>query len=160
MLAEYDQSGLNRSFPPPRALVDRAFSVGCAFCSALKRAIESASMMGLDGKLTVDEVFNEAGVPCVFGNVIPVPVGFSLGLGRLLWLFGYARGCESVSLCRARAARAASIMENAAQEHGSVMLVAHGCINHFIKRHLKGRGWKPGGPFVLGYWEPNFLSKG
>lgn len=66
---------------------------------------------------------------------------------------GFSSNGESFRASRVRATAGAEMLKNAAVEYGSVLLVGHELINHFIAKELLITGWQ--GPKSPGkrHWE-------
>jgi broad specificity phosphatase PhoE len=59
-----------------------------------------------------------------------------------------------------RADRAAETLVNMAQEHGNVVLMGHGALNHFIGKSLRNKDWnvsRNGGMENWSYVQMDFL---
>jgi broad specificity phosphatase PhoE len=158
LIAEYARSGLDRGFGPPHSLRERAEKVKAAYASSIRRAVESADALGLGDRLTVDPLFDEAGIPWGYLNNWRLPIALWMGVARFVWLLGYAPNSEGIGAMRARARRGARVLHDAAVQSDSVMLVGHGCINAFIHRELKKLGWEPLMWFRHGHWAANTLT--
>lgn len=121
----------------------RKSEVDKIYCSQLPRAIHTAQQMfGYDLPLDQYAFFNE-----FKKDMFPLPlVRFNLGtwsvLSSIEWMLGAGNGQgETYKEARARAAYAAEFLEKQAMQEDKVVLVAHGFLNHFIKKHLKKNGW-------------------
>lgn len=113
------------------------------YCSRLPRAIHTAQQMfGTDIQLEKHAFFNE-----FKKGMIPLPVvRFNLGIWSVLssieWMLGVGNGQgETYRQARYRAGYAADFLETRAMEEERVVLVAHGFLNHFIKKYMKKNGW-------------------
>ncbi|MBD3390489.1 MAG: hypothetical protein GF418_00585 [Chitinivibrionales bacterium] len=155
----YAGSEIHPESHPPAWLVRRAGKAGIAYSSALRRAVQSAELLGLGGRLTVDPVFDEAPIPYGYLTGLKLPVGVWAALARLLWLLDRSPGFEGISGTRARARRCAAILHDAAAGHGRAVLVAHGCINALIRQSLMDTGWMPVSWYHQGYWAVNALTR-
>jgi hypothetical protein len=107
--------------------------------------------LGIESAI-VDPVFREVELPTGLLHHVKLPVFLWLFLLRGLWFGGYANHCESIHEARVRAARAAQVVHEAAAQKNSVVVVAHGFINKFIKRALQQQGWKAYGKGQDGHW--------
>lgn len=113
------------------------------YCSQLPRTINTArQLFGADLPLDKYAFFNE-----FKKDMIPLPVvRFNLGawsvLSSIEWMLGAGNGQgETYKDARARAGYAAEFLEKQAMQEDKVVLVAHGFLNHFIRRYMKKNGW-------------------
>jgi len=159
LIDEYAKSGIDRSCAPPKRLVDVAGKARAAFASSLSRAVESAHMLGLSGRLTVDPLFDEAGIPHGYLPAWRLPAALWMGISRGAWFFGFSPNCENIGTLKQRAAKAAAVLHLQALDSQSVILVGHGCINAFIWRELRLLGWRPEGFYRNRHWAANSLGR-
>jgi hypothetical protein len=113
------------------------------YCSRLPRAINtSRQMFGNDLYLEKHKFFNE-----FKKDMVPLPVvRFNLDtwsvLSSIEWILGAGNGQgETYKGARARAEYAAEFLEGQAMAEEKVVLVAHGFLNHFIRKYMKKNGW-------------------
>lgn len=121
--------------------------------SDLPRAVESAHALGLKHIHHKDPLFRETPIPHLNSGRMTLPIGIWVVVLRMLWLFGFSRNGESLTNARRRARQAAERLAQLANEHGNIILVGHGFINHFIAKELKAMGWSGPGSPGKGYWE-------
>jgi hypothetical protein len=113
------------------------------YCSRLPRAIRtSRQMFGAEFPLEQYAFFNE-----FKKDMLPLPiVRFNLGtwsvLSSIEWILGAGNGQgETYREARQRAEYAAEFLEKRAMQERKVVLVAHGFLNHFIRKYMKKNGW-------------------
>lgn len=113
------------------------------YCSPLNRAIQTAkALFGAEAELVVDKRFREFERRIALLPVLSLPIDFWLITARLLWFAGFnSRDIENFKQARARAKDCAAFLEHRAEQESTVVLVAHGMLNRFIRRCLKQRGW-------------------
>ncbi len=87
-----------------------------------------------------EAIFSEAGLPFALWKAPWLPAEAWAAIFRLLWLFGYARGSDSLQTTRRRA-RAAAERLVALAARGPVLLVGHGIMNRLIGKELQALGW-------------------
>lgn len=147
----YEASGIQDS--PPRRALEAVVNDPYVVTSGLRRSIESAMALGIDSIQVQDALFREAEIPHFSKGSIRLPLNVWLPVLRLLWLFGFSRNGESLRSSLERARHAAQQLVRLAEQHGEVLLVGHGFLNHFIARELSKMGWvgpaKPGSE----YWD-------
>ncbi len=119
----------------------------------------SAHMLGLSGRLTVDPLFDEAGIPHGYLPAWRLPAALWMGISRGAWFFGFSPNCENIGTLKQRAAKAAAVLHLQALDSQSVILVGHGCINAFIWRELRLLGWRPEGFYRNRHWAANSLGR-
>lgn len=151
LAGRYDESGIKDS-PPKRAL-EAVVDYPCVITSTLRRSIESALALGVDKIHIQDSLFREAEIPHFSKGAIKLPLGFWLPVLRVLWLFGFSQNGESLRNSLDRARRAAQQLVELAEQHGEVLLVGHGFLNHFIARELVKRGWTGPKKPASEYWD-------
>ncbi|TPE44278.1 histidine phosphatase family protein [Pontibacter mangrovi] len=114
------------------------------YCSTLVRSQQTARAIFGDGvELRIDATFREF-ERRVFGlPLVRLPIKLWLLGARLLWFLGFNNGgIETFKQARARARKAAEMLSEDAHQHKTTVLVAHGLLNHFIKRELVRMGWQ------------------
>ncbi len=114
------------------------------YCSMLPRTINtSRQMFGTDIPLEKYKFFNE-----FKKDMAPLPVvRFNLStwsvLSSIEWILGSGNGQEETyKEARARADYAAKFLDVKAMQEGKVVLVAHGFLNHFIRKYMIKDGWQ------------------
>lgn len=155
---EYTESGILLDSVPSVELLKHSQSIPFVCSSDLKRAIESAHKLSLNGRLHMDPLFREAEIPHGFWPKLKLPLWGWSTITRILWLIGYSRNCESFVEFRRRSHDAAAWLVERTNEHGEVMLVAHGWFNAAIFYHLKRKGWQADSGFQRRHWGWNMLS--
>ncbi|MFO7602260.1 MAG: histidine phosphatase family protein [Gammaproteobacteria bacterium] len=153
VIRRYTQSPIAPAPPPPVHALQHARDCRAIVCSDLRRSLESATRLGHAQKTLIAPLFREAELPYADWQRPRLSLYSWFVIFRLLWLFGYAQNGESLRQARRRAIAATDVLTELARQHGSVLLVGHGFMNHFIARQLRARGWQ--GPKSPGrhYWE-------
>lgn len=134
----------------PAASVNAAREAAVIVASTLSRSLSSVHALGRVVSL-VDSVFCEAELPYALWRRPPMPAQIWAAVFRLCWLFGYARGADSVSATKERASRAARRLEALARK-GPVLLVGHGIMNRLIAKELLASGWRLRAGHNSKYW--------
>ena len=118
--------------------------IDLVYCSLLPRAQKTALAI-TSGQLPLSPypLFNEFKK---YPPPLPV-VWFPMWTWRLLstaeWFLGLSQSTdENFREGRNRARAATRFLENQAVEDGKVLLVAHGFLNHYLKKYLKRNGWE------------------
>ncbi|WP_426369878.1 histidine phosphatase family protein [Pseudocolwellia sp. HL-MZ7] len=136
---KYDQSGIvTGSFPESDIL--STFKGHYIVSSSLKRAIESTQICFKKMPSETSNIFRELEIP---RYKLPFTLKASnwLYLNRILWTLGVKCSSESYQSAKKRAAAASEQLIKLANKHNKVVLVSHGYINFFIRRHLSKNGW-------------------
>ncbi len=154
---DYYNSGIQKSSFPPQYSIKAAQSAAVAFCSGLKRTVETAAALGLSCSLISNPLFRETEVPFGFWKRLKMPLIVWFVISRTGWLLGLPFKGETVELARLRAEQAASFLIKAAQVNGKVLLVGHGFMNSMIFRALQKKKWKSSRPFNGKFWGCNVL---
>ena len=134
----YNQSLIKDNDIPAECAM-AALSASTIVASTAPRACSSARALG-DLSFMQEEMFTEAELPFVLWRAPWLPPEAWAVIFRLLWLFGYARGADSLTITRQRA-RAAAERLVALAAKGPVLLVGHGIMNRLIGKELQALGW-------------------
>ena len=116
-----------------------ALSASTIVASTAPRASASARALG-DLSFMQEAIFTEAELPFALWRAPWLPAEAWAVIFRLLWLFGYACGSDSLQITRRRA-RAAAEHLVALAATGPVLLVGHGIMNRLIGKELQALGW-------------------
>ena len=118
--------------------------IDSVYCSLLRRSQKTALAITA-GQIPISPypLFNEFKK---YPPPLPV-VRFPIWTWRLLstaeWFLGLSQNTnENFSEARNRAKAATCFLEIRAGEDGKVLLVAHGFLNHYLKKYLKKNGWE------------------
>ena len=118
--------------------------------STASRALTSVQALGRTA-FVADAAFCEAQLPFALWRFPRLPPFVWAAFFRLLWLFGYSRGADSIQITKTRAKAAAQKLVSHA-EQGSVLLVGHGIMNHLIAKELIALGWSGSTRQPSKYW--------
>lgn len=113
------------------------------YCSSLIRSqLTAKAIFGEQVTLVASPEFREFERKIAPLPWLRLPIKFWLVLARVLWFLGFnKRGIESFKQARQRARRCALLLAQDAQTNQNTILVAHGLLNHFIRRELLKLGW-------------------
>lgn len=136
----YEAGSLAEDQAAPKKLKDAVAGIDLVLSSARPRAVETATW-ATDGREPEQHaVFNEAPLPPPrFKTRRYLPKTWNI-LARTAWLRGHKLDGEGVIEARERAAEAAQVLHDKA-ENRSVYLAAHGWFNRMLRRPLKKLGW-------------------
>ena len=112
------------------------------FCSELPRSVESAKLMFPDTEVNALSVFREAALPTRFPGWMRMRFSSFTMVARSVWLLGMSQGVESRREATSRAEVAAAILQEAAADGASAVLVGHGYFNALIGKRLRSSGWR------------------
>lgn len=140
----------------PTTSLHLANSAACIVASSARRALSSVQTLGHTASV-VDGVFCEAQLPFALWRFPRLSPFVWAAFFRMLWLFGYSRGADSIRVTQARAQTAAHKLI-ALAESGPVLLVGHGVMNRLIAKELRALGWS--GPTKQGskYWSASVYA--
>jgi broad specificity phosphatase PhoE len=115
------------------------------FTSTINRAKSTARyLFGTDQPVEANEDFRE--FERQIGNrrfKMKLPLKYWTTSARIFWMLGWDNeGIESFSEAKDRARRGAQLLEESAEKHQKVVLVAHGFLNRYIKKNLEKQGWE------------------
>lgn len=121
-------------------------------CSDLPRSIQSAQALGATAIHYTSPIFREMNLPYFDRLPLNLPLKYWVVVLRTLWVLGFSKNTESFSKARSRAKKASIILTELAAEHGSVLFVGHGFLNHYVAKALLAANWD--GPSSPGkkYW--------
>ena len=148
-IERYNQS-LIKEGDVPAECPAAALSASTIVASTTPRACSSARALG-DLPFMQEAIFTEAELPFALWSAPWLPPGAWAVIFRMLWLFGYARGADSLTISRRRARAAAERLIALAAE-GPVLLVGHGIMNRLIGKELQALGWLARNKQGSRYW--------
>ncbi|MCK5917334.1 MAG: histidine phosphatase family protein [Cocleimonas sp.] len=149
----YDKAGIAVDSIPPQCSIDMANNVDVIICSHLPRSLESAQKLTQQSVYLSDELFREASLPSANSSFPKLDPTIWLTIFRILWLFGYAKNGESISITRQRAKEAMKKLIELTQQDQHVLLVGHGVFNYLIAKELKKTGWRSSKKSPREHWE-------
>lgn len=157
----YELGGLLDGQTPPDCLIAQARK-SVIFHSSRKRAVETAQAVAGDRPMIEDSIFIEAPLPPP-----AFPDWFKTGprwwgvIARFWWwAFDFhAEGEESRDEAKARARRAADMLEAKAAEGTDVLVLAHGFFNGMVGMELTRRGWRCVKDKGFKYWSQRRFTK-
>lgn len=141
--ARYEVGGLLKGQTAPTCLQEAARDA-LILHSPRPRAIETAKAAAGDQPLQVDEIFVEAPLP---PPRFPAWMRFSPRTWGVIarfwwWAFNHHQGEETRDQAKARARRAADMLEQHAASGRNVLVFAHGFFNGMVGMELTKRGWR------------------
>lgn len=151
-IEQYNLAEVEADNVPPMSL-KLANSATYIIASTARRSLSSVQALGHTAAIS-DDVFCEAQLSFALWRFPRLSPFVWAGFFRLLWLFGYSRGSDSLQTTRARA-RIAARQLTALAEHGTVLLVGHGIMNSLIGKELLASGWSGPSKQKVKYWSAN-----
>lgn len=147
----YNHAGVSQV--PPKASIDIAQSCDFIVCSDLPRSLISAELLGIKQVHLSHNLYREADIPVSIWPSPRLSPYAWFAFFRLLWFLGHSANGESIAMARQRSVEARQALQKHAVEHGRVLFVGHGLLNHFIAKDLLANRWK--GPKRPGheYWD-------
>ena len=114
------------------------------YCSTLVRSqLTAQAIFGDKVELIVRHEFREFERKIFSLPLLKLPIRFWLLSARALWMMGLnSKGIETFNQAKARARECAALLATEANTHNTVILVAHGLLNNFIRWYLQDMGWK------------------
>lgn len=114
------------------------------YCSTLIRSrLTARQIFGDEVELIERHEFREFERRIFSLPLLRLPIRLWLVSARLLWMLGLnSKGIETFTQAKQRAREAASFLAAEAEQNQSVILVAHGLLNNFIRWYLQDLGWK------------------
>ena len=154
-IAHYDRSEVAAA-DIPAASLKAVMSASVIMASTAPRALSSVQALGYEAT-AADAVYAEAALPFSLWRFPKLPPHVWAAFFRVLWLFGYARGADTLQATKARAKAAASQLVFAARL-GPVLLVGHGMMNRLIANELMACGWVAQAGHASKYWSTSVYS--
>jgi len=136
----YDAAELCSESKPGQKVIDVVKSTDVVVTSSLKRAIDSANLLGTD----IDEsnaLFNEASIPDVQLPFLKFKPKTWLVILRVMLLFGLGKKDASFKASKLQAGEAVKRLLELADARENVVLVGHGGMNWLIRQGLLKEGW-------------------
>ena len=136
----YDMAELCTESKPTQKTIDVVNSVEVVVTSSLKRAIDSANVLGPD-IYESNAIFNEASIPDVDIPFLKFKAKTWLVILRVLLLFGLGKKDASLKASKLQAKEAVKRLLALVDAHENVVLVGHGGMNWLIRKGLMNEGW-------------------
>lgn len=137
----YDRAEVIPGAFPPQEHIELMRSLPLVFTSGVPRSESSARLLGLTTQIMADGLLVEAPLPTPPVPLLRMHIDGWWTLSRIMWLCGYAPGCEHRRDTGKRARKVAGMLNELAETHGSVGVLAHGWTNHLIGLSLRRSGW-------------------
>lgn len=137
---EYDVAPIHNKSLPSDATITLAKSADVVLTSSLKRAIDSASVLGLEVH-EKNELFNEAAIPEVSIPYLKLKPKVWLVILRVLLILGLGKKNNSLKASKAQAKQAAQRLIAMSKEYKHVVLIGHGGMNWLMAKALLKEGW-------------------
>jgi broad specificity phosphatase PhoE len=138
-----DATGILETSRPPRVLVDRVAQADLVMASDLARAVESAKRLAPGRDVMISPLFRESALEFPKWMRFRWPVRIWRIFTGSQWMYRILRGTDVSESERARAAAAAKLLGELAQEHELIAVVCHGVFRRMLSRHLARAGWSP-----------------
>ena len=149
----YDKAGIASDSIPSQKSINVANNVKVIICSHLPRSLQSAQKLTEKDIYLSDKLFREASLPSSNSVFPKLPPMAWFTIFRILWLLGYTKNGESITVTRQRAKQATEKLIEIAEQHQQVLLVGHGVFNHLIATELKKQGWNTSKKSPRKHWE-------
>ena len=136
-------------------------TVDTVFCSPLKRAKETASIIFRENVVIItDSVLAELDYPIIKFPAVQLPVKVWLLISRGTWMMGINSKEKENYQCRKMELLVYSqkLMEYA-NTHEVTVVVAHGMVNYELKKILKDAGWSQGNHYDYTTLSVNYLER-
>lgn len=114
------------------------------YCSTLIRSqLTARKIFGERVELIVRPEFREFERKIFSLPLLRLPIRLWLLSARALWMMGLnSKGIETFREAKRRARQCAELLAKDAETRTTVILVAHGLLNNFIRWYLQDMGWK------------------
>ena len=155
---EYDTAPIHDKSLPSDTTITLAKSADVVLTSSLKRAIDSASVLGLE-VYEKNDLFNEATIPEVSIPHLKLKPKVWLVMLRALLILGLGKKDTSLKASKAQAKQAAQRLITLSAEHDHVVLVGHGGMNWLMGKELVKEGWVLEGKRSHEHWGVTVFKK-
>lgn len=150
---DYEEAGLDPKSAPPEEVIDLVKGLAAVYTSHAPRAQDSARTLLPEAMIIADPLFAEAPLAAPRIPLVKMKVPVWAVMARIMWHAGYHPEIENYRRAKARANNAADILlERAAGNDGTAVLVAHGYFNAMIGRALVRRGFTRTGSHRVRFW--------
>jgi broad specificity phosphatase PhoE len=114
------------------------------YCSTLVRSqLTAKAIFGEEVELNIRYEFREFERKIFSLPLLRLPIRLWLVSARALWMMGLnSKGIETFRQAKRRARECALLLAQDAETRPTVILVAHGLLNNFIRWYLQDLGWK------------------
>lgn len=129
----YNESGIKKGFSEKQ-------HSEFVYSSTLPRSIETAETLGRN--IVKEPMLREAEVPLITFPPLKLKANTWTAIARLLWLCGCAKDCESYKDTKKRVRLIVDKLEKLGKKQDEITIVGHGCINFFLRRECRKRGWR------------------
>ncbi len=151
-IAQYDSGSIKAESNPTKLALAIASESKLLISSDLRRSRDSADRLSTGQSVRQNALFKEAGLPYSNHKTLKLTPQIWIVVFRVLWYLGYAKGSESRTAVKVRAAIAAKELISLAREHQNIVLVGHGIFNRFIARELLRQDFKGPSKPSSKYW--------
>ncbi|PTB83637.1 hypothetical protein C9926_01845 [Sulfurovum lithotrophicum] len=136
----YDSAPIHSESFPSKETIDIAQKADVVVTSTLRRAIDSANVLGVE-IYEQNSLFNEAAIPEANISFFKLKPKRWLVILRLMLLVGLGKKDVSLKASKAQAKNAAKRLRDISHIHDHVVLVGHGGMNWLIGKELIKEGW-------------------
>lgn len=139
--SDYDTEDI---FPVEAKMVLNSDGIDTVYTSTLHRSKATASLLlGEKYVYKAKPFLNELKPGTVNIPLLYLPKPLWNGLNRFFWMFGSKPkiSSENRAMAQRRVNLAVNFIEQKASENGKVLVVAHGYMNHLLRKRLKNTGW-------------------
>ncbi len=136
----YDNAPIHTESVPSEETVRLVQGADVVLTSTLKRAIDSASVLGVEVH-EQNKLFNEASIPEVKIPFFKLKPKSWLVILRLMLLFGLGKKDASLKVSKAQAKDAVQRLLELSKKYDHVAVVGHGGMNWLIGKVLIKEGW-------------------
>ena len=137
----YDVAPICAESLPSEELREFVLDSNIVITSRLKRAIDSAQVLGLSVD-TQEAIFNEAEIPQLTIPYLKLKPKSWFVVLRIWSLLGFGGKSVSLKATKLRAEQATTRLLALSSEYESVTLVGHGGMNWLMGKKLQKRGWR------------------
>ena len=139
-MESYDTANIVADSLPMQETKDAVKHADVAVTSSLRRAIDSAKVLGID-IYESNALFNEALIPEVNIPFLKLKPKSWLVMLRVLLLFGLGKKDASLKAAKIQAIEASKRLLELSNTYDTVVLVGHGGMNWLMRKELMKEGW-------------------
>ena len=154
----YDTAPIESESLPTEKTIFLAQNADIVVTSTLRRAIDSAKVLGVEAHAK-NPLFNEAAIPEIVIPYLKLKPKSWLVILRLMLLFGLGKKETSLKASKLQATQAAKELESLTHKYDKVALVGHGGMNWLIGKVLTQSGWVQEGKSGHDNWATTLFCK-
>ena len=150
-IKQYNKANIDTQNRPSQKLIGMAKNADFILSSNLKRAIDSALVLGVK-PMEKNEIFNELPIPNIKVPLLKFKPKTWLIIFRIAMLLSIKRENKSLTSAKNQASIAAQYLNNLSKKHNNIILIGHGGMHWLTQKALQEKGWEIEGKSSYKNW--------